>query len=78
MSENKFVTAVHEKTGVVSAIPKHYLTAFPVYREVSEDEIIELRRASEFKTFGEYLTPAPKPKAVTKPSVAPVVKEGGK
>lgn len=76
VSESKFVTAVNEKTGLVSSIPVHYLTAFPDYRELSENEIIDLRRKTEFATFGEYRTPAPKPKAA-KPSEAPK-KEGGK
>lgn len=62
MSESAFVTAVHEKTGVVSSIARHYLDLYP-YREVSEDEIIELRRKDELAQFGKYITPAPKPKA---------------
>lgn len=77
MSESKFVTAVNTDTGLVSAIPAHYLTAFPQYKELSAKEITELRRADELKLFGEYKTPAPKPTAVTKPAEAPA-KEGGK
>lgn len=63
MSESAFVTAVHEETKLVSSIPRHYLELFPVYREVSEDEIIDLRRKEEKRVFGEYITPAPKAKA---------------
>lgn len=77
MSESKFVTAVNTVTGLVSGIPVHYLVAYPHYKEISEHEIIELRRADELKLFGEYITPAPKAKAVTKPAEAPA-KEGDK
>jgi len=76
VSESKFVTAVNEKTGLVSDIPELYLTAFPDYREVSGDEIVKLRRKAEKALFGEYITPAPKPEAAT-PSEA-TDKEGGK
>lgn len=66
---DKFVTAVNEKTKLVSSVPEHYLDLFPgTYRELSESEIVELRRVEEKAIFGEYRTPAPKAPA----------KEGGK
>lgn len=75
MSESIFVTAVNEKTGLVSEIPADYLSIFPDYRELSEDDITKLRRKQEKELFGEYRTPAPKAKAADKPAEAPV-KEG--
>lgn len=77
MSKSDFVTAVNEVTGLVSTIPASYLTVYPQYKAVSDEEIIELRRAAELEMFGKYKTPAPhKAKAAT-PATAPV-KEGGK
>lgn len=75
MSESIFVTAVNEKTGLVSEIPADYLSIFPDYRELSEDDITKLRRKQEKELFGEYRTPEPKAKAADKPAEAPV-KEG--
>jgi hypothetical protein len=75
VSASEFVTAVHTGTGLVSEIPRSYLISGP-FRELSEDEVIELRREAEKEMFGEAKTPAPKPKAVAKPA-APT-KEGGK
>lgn len=77
MSETGFVTAVNEKTGLVSDVPVDYLTIFPDYRELSEDEITKLRRKQEKEMFGEYRTPAPTAKAADKPAEAPA-KEGSK
>lgn len=74
MSESKFVTAVNTDTGIVSGIPAHYLDLYPQYKELSEVEVLELRRADELKLFGEYKTPAP---AKAKTATAPA-KEGGK
>lgn len=71
MSESDFVTAMHKTTGLVTDIPRHYLDLFP-YREVSEAELVQLRREAEKAQFGEYRTPAPaKAKAIEDP-----VKEG--
>jgi hypothetical protein len=75
MPESILVTAVNEKTGLVSEIPTDYLSIFPDYRELSDDEITKLRRKQEKELFGEYRTPAPKAKAADKPAEAPV-KEG--
>lgn len=63
MSGNDFVTAVNEDTGLVSAIPRHYLGAFPQYKELSEAQVIELRREKEKEILGEAVTPSPRSKA---------------
>lgn len=76
MSESKEVTAVHEKTKLVQVIPRHYLEIFPDFRELNDAEIAERQRGKERKMFGAHVTPAPTPKAVTKPVAAH--KEGGK
>lgn len=76
MSESDFVTAVNEKTGLVGAVPRSYLATHPQYREVSEDEVVELRREKELEVFGEYKTPAPHKAKASKP--AKPAKEGGK
>jgi hypothetical protein len=75
VSASEIITAVHTGTGLVSEIPRSYLT-LGHFRELSEDQVIELRRKAEKELFGDYITPAPKPKAVAKPA-APT-KEGGK
>lgn len=77
MSESGFVTAVNEKTGLVSDIPENYLSIFPDYRALSDDEITKLRRKQEKEMFGEYRTPAPKAKAADQPAEA-LEKEGSK
>lgn len=64
MAASDFVTAVNEKTGLVSAIPAHYLDIYPEYKALSEEDIIRLRRKAEKEMFGEYITPAPAAKAV--------------
>jgi hypothetical protein len=76
VSESKTVTAVHEKTKLVQVIPRSYLTIYPDFRELNGAAIVERQRGKERKMFGETITPAPKPKAVTKPVAAH--KEGGK
>lgn len=76
VAESEFVTAVHEKTKLVQTIPRIYLEMFPDFRELSEASIAERQRGVEKKMFGEYITPAHKPEAVTKPDEAP--KKGGK
>jgi len=76
MSERDFVTAVNETTGLVSQVPRNYVAAHPQYRELSEVEIVELRREAELKMFGEYKTPAPQKAKASKP--AEPAKEGGK
>jgi hypothetical protein len=63
MSESDFVTAVNEDTGLVSAIPRHYLDAYPQYKELSEAQIVDLRRKEEKAILGEYITPSPRSKA---------------
>ncbi len=77
MSESDFVTAVNEDTKLVSSVPRHYLTEYPQYKELSEAQVVELRRAAEVEMFGEAKTPALKAKAAPKPAEAPA-KEGGK
>lgn len=74
MAANDFVTAVNEETGFVSAIPRHYLGAYPQYKELTENQIVELRRKAEKEMFGEYKTPAPGSKAAQ--SAETPVKEG--
>jgi len=76
MSKNDFVTAVNVNTGLVATVPRSYLVTYPQYSEVSEDEIVELRRAQELEVFGEYKTPAPHKAKASKP--AEPAKEGGK
>lgn len=76
MSESEWVTAVHEKTKLVQRIPRSYLKTHPDFRALNDAEIAERQRGKERKMFGETITPAPKPKAVTKPIAAH--KEGGK
>jgi len=76
MSESDFVTAVNENTGLVARVPRSYLVTYPQYRQVSEVEIVELRRAQELEMFGEYKTPAPQKAKASKP--AEPAKEGGK
>jgi hypothetical protein len=73
MAASDFVTAVNEKTGLVSAVPAHYLDVYPEYKELSEEDIIRLRRKTEKEMFGEYITPAPAAKAA-----AEATKEGSK
>jgi hypothetical protein len=63
MAASDFITAVNEKTGLVSAIPAHYLDIYPEYKELSEDDVIRLRRKAEKELYGEYITPAPTAKA---------------
>jgi hypothetical protein len=63
MSESEFVTAVNEGTGLVSAIPRHYLDTHPQYKELSEAQLVELRRDAEKEMFGEAITPSPRSKA---------------
>lgn len=70
MAESDFVTAVHEKTKLVQSIPRSYLDIYPDFRELSVASIVERQRGKEKKMFGDFITPAPKPKAVTKPDVA--------
>lgn len=75
VAENEFVTAVHEKTNLVQEIPRHYLTVYPDFRELNEAEKAQRQRGREKKMFGDFITPAPVPKAV-KP--VEVDKEGSK
>lgn len=67
-SDSEFVTALHTKTGIVSQVPRSYVEEiYPhLYKELSDEEIVELRRKEEFETWGEYITPAPKKPAVPK------------
>ncbi len=67
MSDSEFVTALHTGTGLVSQVPRLYVTdVYPhLYKELSDAEVVELRRAKELEIYGEYLTPAPG--AVTSP-----------
>lgn len=76
MSESLTVIAVHEKTKQTQEVPRVYLDIYPDLRELSQASIIERQRGKEKKMFGEYITPAHKPKAVAKPSEAE--QEGGK
>lgn len=76
MSESPKVHALHGKTGIVSEIPRHYLELYPVYKELSPEELNKLQRKQEKEMFGEYITPTTKPTAAA-PVEAPV-KEGGK
>lgn len=76
MSESAKVIALHQGTGLVSEIPRHYLDLFPEYKELSEQEVNKLQRKEEKEMFGEYITPTIKPEAAA-PAEAPV-KEGGK
>lgn len=71
MSESVFVTAVHQKTKLVSDIPRSYLTAYPDFRELSEDEVVKLRRRSEKEILGEYRTPVTQAEAADQPAEAP-------
>lgn len=71
MSESDFVHAVHTVTGFVSEIPRHYLD-LGTFRELSDAEVTELRRADELKMFGEYKTPAPNAQAAAVPAEAPI------
>jgi hypothetical protein len=70
MADTEFVTALHTKTGIVSSVPRRYVESdslFPgVYKELSEAQVVELRRKEEKETFGEYVTPAPKSAAAKK------------
>jgi nucleoid DNA-binding protein len=63
MSDSEFVTAVHKNTGIVSQVPRAYVeSVYPhLYKELSDDEVVELRRKAEFELYGEYITPEPKP-----------------
>lgn len=76
MSESPTVIAVNEKTKLTQEVPRVYLELYPDLRELSPASIVERQRGVEKKMFGEYITPAHKPKAVAKPSEAE--KEGGK
>lgn len=76
MSESPKVNALHGETGIVSEIPRHYLELFPVYKELSDEEMNKLQRKAEKEMFGKYITPTLKPEAAA-PSEAPH-KEGGK
>lgn len=78
MSESELVTAVHEVTKLVQTVPRHYLTAFPDFRELNDAEITERRRGRERKLFGEHLTPAStnEPLAEDQSAEAPAL-EGG-
>ena len=68
MSESEFVTALHTKTGLVSQVPRSYVDeVYPdLYKELSEDQIIELRRKDEKELYGEYITPSPRSAAAKK------------
>lgn len=74
MAASDFITAVNEKTGLVSEIPPHYLEIYPEYKALSEDDVIRLRRKDEKEMYGEYITPAPKAKATAEATA----KEGSK
>lgn len=76
MAESLTVIAVNEKTKLVQEIPRTYLEIYPEFRELSEASIVERQRGIEKKMFGEYITPAHKPKTAAKSDEAP--KEGGK
>lgn len=75
MAENGFVIARHEKTKLVQEVPRSYLDIYPDFRELSEASVTERQRGKEKKMFGEYITPAHKPKAAAKPAEAST--EGG-
>jgi hypothetical protein len=68
MSDSAFVTALHTKTGLVSQVPRSYVESiYPdLYKELSDNEIVELKRKQEKELFGEYITPAPKSAAAKK------------
>jgi hypothetical protein len=68
MADSEFVTALHTKTGIVSTVPRRYVDSlYPdLYKELSEAQLIEMRRKEEKEVYGEYLTPAPKSAAAKK------------
>lgn len=68
MADSEFVTALHTKTGIVSQVPRSYVeTIYPeLYKELSDNELVELRRKEEKALYGEYITPAPKSAAAKK------------
>ena len=61
MSDSEFVTAIHKNTGIVSQVPRTYVeTVYPhLYKELSDAELVEIRRKAEFELYGEYITPEP-------------------
>ena len=61
MADSEFVTARHTQTKLVSRVPRSYVeSVYPeLYEELSEAEMIEVRRKEEKALFGEYITPAP-------------------
>ena len=69
MSETVF--AVNEKTKLVQEVPRSYLDSYPDFRELSEAEVIKLRRRTEKEVLGEYRTPAPNAKAADQSAEAP-------
>lgn len=68
MSDSEFVTALHTKTGLVSQVPRSYVESiYPdLYKELSDDQIVELKRKQEKELYGEYITPSPKSAAAKK------------
>ena len=76
MAESATVIVVNEKTKLTQEVPRVYLDIYPDLRELSPASVTERQRGKEKKMFGEYITPAHKPKAVAKPTEAE--KEGGK
>ena len=66
--KSEFVTALHTKTGLVSQVPRRYVeSTYPdLYKELSDDQVTELRRKDEKAVYGEYITPAPKSAAAKK------------
>lgn len=61
MSDSEFVTAIHTGTGIVSSVPRSFVeSVYPdLYRELSDAEVVELRRKAEFELYGHNRTPAP-------------------
>lgn len=68
MADSEFVTARHTKTKVISEVPRSYVeTIYPeLYEELSDKDLVELRRKEEKELFGEYITPAPNSAAAKK------------
>jgi hypothetical protein len=79
MAASDFVTTLHTKTAKVSTVPRRYVdTIYPdLFKELSEAQIIELRRKEEMELYGEYRTPSPKSAAAAAAKAA-AMEEGVK
>lgn len=68
MADSDFVTALHTKTGKISQVPRRYVESiYPdLYKELSDNQVVEIRRKEEKEVYGEYITPAPKSAAAQK------------